>query len=72
MVAFFEKIYAGCITGAKGWHTVLREVITMENRSNNSSSNKKQQSSENKKQQSSENKKNNDTPENKNPSSQGY
>ena len=71
MVAFFEKII-GRIFGGKRWHTVLREVITMENRSNNSSSNKKQQSTENKKQQNSENKKNNSTPENKDHTSQGY
>ena len=72
MSAIFEKIFPGRIFGDKGWHTVLREVITMENRNNNSSSNKKQQSSENKKQQSGENKKNNDTPENKNPTSKGW
>ena len=71
MVVFF-KFFSGRIIGVKGWHTVLREVITMENRSNNSSSNKKQQSSENKKQQSSENKKNNGTPEDKDPTSKGY
>ena len=34
--------------GRKGWHTVLREVITMENRNNNCPDNKKQQNSENK------------------------
>ena len=72
MSAIFEKFFAGRIIAGMGWHTVLREVITMENRNNNSSSNKKQQSSENKKQQSGENKKNNDTPENKNSNSQGY
>ena len=72
MVAFFEKFFAGRIIGGKGWHTVLREVITMENRNNTSSSNKKQQNTENKKQQSGESKKNNDTPENKNPTSKGY
>ena len=72
MSAFFEKIFSERIIGGKGWHTVLREVITMENRNNNNPSNKKQQSSENKKQQSGENKKNNSTPENKDHTSQGY
>ena len=72
MVAFFQKIFTGRIIGVKGWHTVLREVITMENRNNNNSSNKKQQNTENKKQQSGENKKNNDSPENKNPTSKVY
>ena len=72
MSAFFEKFFSGRIIAGKGWHTVLREVITMENRSNNSPSNKKQQSSENKKQQSGENKKNNDSPENKNPTNKGW
>ena len=62
----------GCIIDKAEWHTVLREVITMENHSNNSSSNKQQQSSENKKQQNSENKKNNGTPENKDPTGKGY
>ena len=71
MSAFFEKFFAERIIGDKGWHTVLREVITMENHNNNSSSNKKQQSSENKKQQNSENKKNNGTPESKDPTSKG-
>ena len=70
MVDFFEKFFTGRIIADKGWHTVLREVITMEN--HNNPSNKKQQSSENKKQQSGENKKNNGTPENKNSNSQGY
>ena len=55
----------------KGWHTVLREVITMENRNNNCPDNKKQQSTENKKQQNTENKKQQGT-ENKNPTSRGY
>ena len=72
MVAFFEKFFPKRIIVDKGWHTVLREVITMENHNSNSSSNKKQQSSENKKQQSGENKKDNDSPENKNPTSKGW
>ena len=72
MSAFFEKIFTGRIISDKGWHTVLREVITMENRNSNNSSNKKQQNTENKKQQNGENKKNNDSPENKNPTSKGY
>ena len=70
MVAFF-KFFPGRIIGVKGWHTVLREVITMENHNSNNPSNKKQQNTENKKQQNSENKKNNN-PENKNSNNQGY
>ena len=72
MSPFFEKFFAGRIMGDKGWHTVLREVITMENRNNNCPSNKKQQNTENKKQQSGENKKNNESPENKNPTNKGW
>ena len=72
MSALFEKFFAGRIIVDKGWHTVLREVITMENRNNNNPSNKKQQNTENKKQQSGENKKNNDSPENKDHTSKGY
>ena len=72
MVAFFEKFFPGRIIAVKGWHTVLREVITMENRNNNSPSNKKQQNTENKKQQSGENKKNTDTPENKDHTSKSW
>ena len=72
MVAFLKKYFVGRIFGGKRRHTVLREVITMENRNNNNPSNKKQQNTENKKQQSTENKKNTDTPESRDQTGRGY
>lgn len=75
MVSFFEKFFLTRITGPRLWHTVLREVITMnncpDNKKQQNPENKKQQNFDNKKQQSSENKKQ-QNPENKNPTSRGY
>ena len=47
MVSFFKKFFARCIRDGRTRHTVLREVITMENRSTDCN-NKKQQNAENK------------------------
>ena len=78
MGTIFQKIFPARITGAKGWHTVLREVIIMDNRNFNNSENKNQQNSQNKNQQSSQNKnqqngqnKKDSNPENRN-NNRGY
>ena len=70
MVSFFKNFFVACITGGRTRHTVLREVITMENRSTDCN-NKKQQNSENKKQQDTQNKKQQNA-ENKNPTNRGW
>ena len=70
MVSFFKKFFARCIRDGRTRHTVLREVITMENLSTDCN-NKKQQNSENKKQQDTQNKKQQNA-ENKNPTNRGW
>ena len=80
MGTIFLKIFPAGITGEKPWHTVLREVIIMDNRNSNNTENKNhqngqnknQQSSQNKNQQNSQNKKDSNNPENRNNNSRGY
>lgn len=50
------KFFPARITGIKEWHTVLREVIIMDNRNFNNPENKNQQNGQNKNQQNSQNK----------------
>ncbi len=56
MGTIFLKIFPACITREKGWHTLVREVIIMDNRNFNNSENKNQQNSQNKNQQNGQNK----------------
>ncbi len=79
MGTIFLKIFPFRITAGKGWHTVLREVMIMDNRNYNgpenkdqpSTQNKKQPSGQNKKEQDPANKRNSNGPENKG-GSRGY
>ncbi len=74
MNTFFQKNFSSRITGGQAWHTVLREVIIMDNRNFNNPENKNQQNGQNKNQQGGQNKKdqcpdnkkNSSNPENKN------
>ena len=75
----FLKIFFRPHNLRKWWHTVLREVIIMDNRNFNNSENKNQQNSQNKNnqngqnknQQKSQNKKDSNNTENRN-NSRGY
>ena len=75
----FLKIFFRPHNPRKWWHTVLREVIIMDNRNFNNSENKNQQNSQNKNnqngqnknQQNSQNKKDSNNTENRN-NSRGY
>mgnify|MGYP001025357011 CR=1 FL=1 len=74
MNTFFQKNFSSRITRDQAWHTVLREVIIMDNRKFNNPENKNQQNGQNKNQQGGQNKKdqcpdnkkNSSNPENKN------
>ncbi len=66
MNTFFQKNFSSRITRDQAWHTVLREVIIMDNRNFNNPENKNQQNGQNKKDQCPDNKKNSSNPENKN------
>ena len=74
MGTIFKKFFPARITRHQVWHTVLREVIIMDNRNFNNSENKNQQNGQNKNQQNSQNKnqqngqnkKDSNNPENRN------
>ena len=74
MPVLFLKNFFLRIICENEWHTVLREVIIMDNRNFNNPENKNQQGGQNKNQQGGqnkkdqcpENKKNSNSPENKN------